>query len=76
VPDETGPALPRRTRTPYTLTAAHRPRGPEPTGSGPAPRNRPDPETLRRVADALRALPTREQQARAAARIRTTQPRP
>jgi hypothetical protein len=75
VPDDTGPALPRRTKTPYTDTAAHRPPSPEPTGSGPVPRDRPDPETLRRVADALRKLSAPEQQARAAARIRAGRPR-
>jgi hypothetical protein len=74
VPDDTGPALPQRAATPYTVTGTYRPRGPATTGSGPGT-SYPDPETLRRVADALRKLPTREQQARAAARIRTTRTR-
>jgi hypothetical protein len=61
VPDDTGQALPQRAATPYTVTGPHRPRGPETTGSGPGSgtsyRARPDAETLRRVADALRKLP-------------------
>jgi hypothetical protein len=80
VPDDTGPALPQRAATPYSVTGPHRPRGPQTTGSGPGPatshHDRPDPETLRRVANALRKLPISEQQARAAARICSTPPCP
>jgi hypothetical protein len=56
--DDTGPALPQRADTPRTVTSGHRPR--DPAGL-------PDIQTLRRVAAALRKLPARQQQARAAA---------
>jgi hypothetical protein len=45
---DTAPAPPRPAATPGTPAAAHRPRGPQTTGSGPGPRT--GYRTLRRAA--------------------------
>jgi hypothetical protein len=47
---DTGPPLRRRATAPHTPAAAHRPRGPQTTGSGPGPGTGRNTRTPRRAA--------------------------